>query len=83
MTPEKILKESLSYPRSRHSYLKETLFTSTQGTLSCDIYPLSILIDSVFPNYYISIGRFDNENAQNVVGGYACFVGSIPVGAAS
>ena len=83
MTPEKILKESLSHSRSRHSYLKETLSTYTQRTLPCDIYLLSILIDIVFPSYYISVRRFDNENAQDVAGGYAYFVGDDPVSAAS
>lgn len=82
MTPEKILKESLSHPRSRHSYLKEALSTNTQRTLPCDIYLLSILIDNVFPNYYIFTGRFDNENAQNVDAGYAYVVGNNPVSAA-
>jgi len=43
----------------------------------------SILIDSVFPNYYIFIGRFDNENAQNVDGSHAHPVGNNPVSAAS
>ena len=41
-----------------------------------------ILIDSVFPNYYIFIERFDNENAQNVDSGYAYVVGNNPVSAA-
>jgi hypothetical protein len=43
----------------------------------------SILIDSVFSNYYILIGRFDNENSQNFAGNHAYFVGNIPVIAAS
>ena len=42
-----------------------------------------MLIDSVFPNYYIPVGRFDNENAQNVAGGHACFIGINPFSAAS
>jgi hypothetical protein len=41
-----------------------------------------ILIDNAFLILYIFIERFNNENAENLDGDHACFVGNIPVRAA-